>query len=741
MATTRGKNTCEIYGLPSELPKNQLPTIGDVMRLYAYLQTKESRSRTCKSSEIVSEAALQVASLWNKAGIPIVSIRRVSQKIELLHNKLRDIKKKKGKSKLSAISLTKDEGLCLFDIAACHCVDINNCNCPRELKVPVLEKEFLCDQRESRKMTIGSVDKATTSELKKKSERASKRRKYYSDISSTKHFETVADFDIEIVSESETGDNTNDCAYELDADADASPQSSSTRNVIKIPTVARECDRYGVSDTAGAAIATATLIDYGIITSTDSTAVIDRSKLRRQREQVRKKLSKEAMSHMSSKEGIKALFFDGRKDKTSCSSLVNPACIIVEEHITLIEEPNSVFLGHVTPEGSSSKKKLSSIIDFFFDHDISLESLSAVGSDGTNVNTGINGGVIRLLELYVGRPLQWIICMLHCNELPLRHLLMHLDGSTSGPDTFSGTVGKALKNCQDLPVVNFEIRPNNLPELVRHNSDIKLNLSKDQKYLLDMCQAIEKGHLSESLSKKMPGPLVHSRWLTAANRILRLYVSTESPSPELTLLTDYILKVYAPIWFSIKLEPQCYKGAKHLWLMAKYSRFLPDSILPVVDTCIQRNGFFGHPENILLAMLADERKEIRELGSRRIKAARQSQRVACETITVRKFLVPQLNLNAEEYSDLIDWFECPRTEPPLLKKISDEDVDRAIESKCKWDLENIPCHSQAVERHVRIVSQASAAVCGELRRDGYIRAKLSSRKSIPKFVSKRYWTV
>ena len=68
----------------------------------------------------------------------------------------------------------------------------------------------------------------------------------------------------------------------------------------------------------------------------------------------------------------------------------------------------------------------------------------AIGCDGTNVNTGAHRGVIRLLEQRLGRPLQWFVCLLHANELPLRHLLIKLDGVTSGPKLFSGPIGSLL---------------------------------------------------------------------------------------------------------------------------------------------------------------------------------------------------------------------------------------------------------------------------------------------------------
>jgi hypothetical protein len=44
----------------------------------------------------------------------------------------------------------------------------------------------------------------------------------------------------------------------------------------------------------------------------------------------------------------------------------------------------------------------------------------------------------------------------------------------------------------------------------------------------------------------------HSRWLTCANRVLRLYISEIKPFYELKTLTSYIMKMYASVWFDIK---------------------------------------------------------------------------------------------------------------------------------------------------------------------------------------------
>jgi hypothetical protein len=39
---------------------------------------------------------------------------------------------------------------------------------------------------------------------------------------------------------------------------------------------------------------------------------------------------------------------------------------------------------------------------------------------------------------------------------------------------------------------------------------------------------------------------------------------------------------------------------------------------------------------------------------------------------VRKFKIPPLNFDAEDYHSLVNWQELPRTQPPMLKDISDD---------------------------------------------------------------------
>ena len=55
--------------------------------------------------------------------------------------------------------------------------------------------------------------------------------------------------------------------------------SSSERNLTKLPNLASVCHRYGVSNYAGATIASATLVDYDIITKVNTNQFIGLQKL------------------------------------------------------------------------------------------------------------------------------------------------------------------------------------------------------------------------------------------------------------------------------------------------------------------------------------------------------------------------------------------------------------------------------------------------------------------------------
>ncbi|GBO39424.1 hypothetical protein AVEN_125780-1 [Araneus ventricosus] len=57
-------------------------------------------------------------------------------------------------------------------------------------------------------------------------------------------------------------------------------------NRLDVPTLASECDRYGISDRAAAPFASAVLQDIGIAHEGEASHVVDRNKIRRQRKKL-----------------------------------------------------------------------------------------------------------------------------------------------------------------------------------------------------------------------------------------------------------------------------------------------------------------------------------------------------------------------------------------------------------------------------------------------------------------------
>lgn len=121
-------------------------------------------------------------------------------------------------------------------------------------------------------------------------------------------------------------------------------------------------------------------------------------------------------------------------------------------------------------------------------------------------------------------------------------------------------------------------------------------------------------------------------------------------------------------------------------------------------------------------MISDEKMNIRELGLRRLLKARKKPR------KLRSFDIPKINFAATDYVDLIDWQNTVITPTPLLSKLSDDNIRAAILSGDPLEFEKLPCHTQAVERCVKLVTEASAAVCGTAARDGFIRVRNEARK-------------
>merc|ERR1712020_583583 len=95
----------------------------------------------------------------------------------------------------------------------------------------------------------------------------------------------------------------------------------------------------------------------------------------------------------------------------------------------------------------------------------------------------MGSGAIRIIEIQLGKSLQWKICLFHMIELPIRKLFGCLDGKTDGPLGPGGPIGHAIRSLNKnlKPQVQFEQVESDVPDdidesLFNGKQDLKLLL-------------------------------------------------------------------------------------------------------------------------------------------------------------------------------------------------------------------------------------------------------------------------
>ena len=280
---------CPVFGLPKEFRKNVLPTYADIIKYYLYLRqelVQQKKQRPSFTDDVCSPLIKDLKNLWQKSSICVVSDQQILHKVREYHSKYRNIMKrlkKDGKVNNSKMVVFFRESAekKLFDISLCKCKDFLSCSCKD--KVPVSEREFLTDQRTSRKMVIGPVDQKATKILEKRLYRKNKTEQRIisqSNIDKSKECEIGRSNRTMTPTLKEETSSSSLLEKNVLIYSENSANSPSTSQMrIKLPSLAQACDRTGVSDRAAAIIVSATLRDMGIVTTEDSSKIVDRSKI------------------------------------------------------------------------------------------------------------------------------------------------------------------------------------------------------------------------------------------------------------------------------------------------------------------------------------------------------------------------------------------------------------------------------------------------------------------------------
>ena len=91
----------------------------------------------------------------------------------------------------------------------------------------------------------------------------------------------------------------------------------------------------------------------------------------------------------------------------------------LQEHYVIVGELYHFYLAHFSPPNGKDLAIAKHIYKTMYDTELE-KKLKFVVCDGTASMTGHTNPCIANLEKILNRPMQWIICLLHCNQLPLR---------------------------------------------------------------------------------------------------------------------------------------------------------------------------------------------------------------------------------------------------------------------------------------------------------------------------------
>lgn len=417
------------FGVACELPDINLSTKRDILKYYFFLaERSKAQSKMFSYKTFTPQVADRLLEIWNQLNIELILKGSIIRKLNNLLDAYSNADKQRVKRGTEFKKFVESTNQ-LFNIGKCKCnLKENDCSCG---SIPENLKDFMRDQYNDRIQTIPEHDSGSEETIPT----------------------TIPTIPV-------SNDPTYEPHYdEMEVDVRGGselvlpPQTYTPRYNTK--NYAMMCDRFGVHDRMGSALATALMEDLGVKDAHDNLVIMDKSKLRREREKWRQ----DALRKRYDGSNLISFSFDGRKNDALTVEKIDEKLhprMVKEPHLVVLREPKSQLIGYTKLESETAASKVNKLIEFFQEKQLSLDSLIAICADGEPTNTGVHGGILRLFEKQLKRPLHWFVCLLHFNELPFRHLFDTLDKSTTtGPRSTTGKLSSKIADCENLPVCNF----------------------------------------------------------------------------------------------------------------------------------------------------------------------------------------------------------------------------------------------------------------------------------------------
>ena len=178
------------------------------------------------------------------------------------------------------------------------------------------------------------------------------------------------------------------------------------------------------------------------------------------------------------------------------------------------------------------------------------------------------------------------------------------------------------------------------------------------------------------------------------------------------------------------------EGPRHILFQLQCLKSQSKEVVDLVRPTIKRSAWYAHSEAILQTLLCSNDQLERKKGVKIIQTIREKKKndAKLEPFNIRIRKTPDINFNATSIEGLISWSE-EVSEPPLTCFLSNLELTNF--NKVPMKVPDWPCHSQSVERTVKMVTKASSKYFSHEKRDGGIRTQEATRRLMSRNDSKQ----
>ena len=312
-------------GGASHLSEAELPLLKEI---FARAHQIKNSSPKIVRKDLIDILYAEVVNVYRKvnSNLPLISEKRAKQKLKKSYETYKNLIKGQASSSHPRMISFQSKLDKIFDIISCKC-DIQSCNavscegcdkkahiickCSKDKKIPVKELAFILDQRQ-RCGSKGSYHMCTLD--KKEVERMEKN---FQKKNRKTNIDNVSGAELLNLSQDYIAVENDETDIDFVAEDFHKNVKNSTvsQNRVTVKNSAKECVRWGLSARGGAAIITAALADYGLVSRDDMSLAVDKNKLRRAIQSYENELKEDQILELKV-EKPKALWFDGKKDDT-----------------------------------------------------------------------------------------------------------------------------------------------------------------------------------------------------------------------------------------------------------------------------------------------------------------------------------------------------------------------------------------------------------------------------------------